>query len=109
MPENNPQAKNISQVKLQQLEISSGPIPSPQILQQYNQIVPDAAEGIIKVAEKQSDHRIDLERKVVESNIIKSYVGMGLRPPLPFMVCISRKKPRSTVTHGRPLSSRLWI
>ena len=79
MPENNPQAKNFSQVKLQQLEIiSSGPIPSPQILQQYNQIVPDAAERIMRMAEKQSDHRIDLERKVVDSNIIKSYVGMGL-------------------------------
>lgn len=78
MPENNPQTQNPSQLKVQQLEISSGPIPSPQILQQYNNIVPDAAERIIRMAEKQSDHRIDLESKVVSSNIVKSYVGMVL-------------------------------
>ena len=76
MPENNPQVRN-THLKLQQVEIS-GPIPPPQILQQYNHIVPDAAERIIRMAEKQSDHRIDLERKVVNSNIIKSYTGMVL-------------------------------
>ena len=47
-------------------------------IQQYNQVVPDAAERIIRMAEKQSDHRIDLERKVVDSNIRKSYIGMVL-------------------------------
>jgi len=78
MPENNPQARNPSQLKVQQVEISSGPIPSPQILQQYNNIIPDAAERIIRMAEKQSDHRIDLESKVVSSNIVKSYIGMVL-------------------------------
>ena len=77
MPENNPQVRNPGpQIQLQQVEITSGPIPSPQILQQYNQIVPDAAERIIRMAEKQSDHRINLERKVVNSNITKSYLGM---------------------------------
>jgi len=78
MAENNPQPRNTPQIKLQQVEISSGPIPSPQILQQYNSIVPDAAERIIRMAEKQSDHRIDLEGKVVSSNILKSYIGMML-------------------------------
>ena len=79
MSENNPPTNRTAhQVKVQQqLEISSGPIPSPQILQQYNQVVPDAAERIICMAEKQSDHRIDIEKKVVDSNIIKSYMGMS--------------------------------
>ena len=78
MAENNPQPRNTPQIKLQQVQVSSGPIPSPQILQQYNSIVPDAAERIIRMAEKQSDHRIDLEGKVVSSNILKSYIGMML-------------------------------
>jgi uncharacterized membrane protein len=81
MPENNPQVRNPGpQIKIQQVgvEVSVGPIPPPQILQQYNQVVPDAAERIIRMAEKQSDHRIDLERKVVDSNIRKSYIGMVL-------------------------------
>ena len=79
MPENSPQARNpASQLVQQKLEITAGPIPSPQVLQQYNQVMPDAAERIVRMAEKQSDHRIDLERKVVDSNIIKSYLGMIL-------------------------------
>ncbi len=56
----------------------SGPIPSPQILQQYNSVVPDAAERILRMAEKQSDHRISIENKVVGSNIFKSYLGIVL-------------------------------
>ncbi len=56
----------------------SGPIPAPQILQQYNTILPGAAERIIRMAEKQSDHRMDLEKKVVYSNVKKSYIGMVL-------------------------------
>ena len=79
MSENNPHARNpVPQLKVQQLEITTGPIPSPQVLQQYNQVVPDAAERIIRMAEKQSDHRISLERRVVDSNIVKSYLGMVL-------------------------------
>ena len=80
MAQNNPQASNTpANVKVQQsyTEIS-GPIPPPQILQLYNNSVPDAAERIIRMAEKQSDHRMDLERKIVNSNIIKSYAGMML-------------------------------
>ena len=30
------------------------------------------------MAEKQSDHRMDLEKRVIYSNIKKSYAGMGL-------------------------------
>lgn len=56
----------------------SGPIPSPQILQQYNNIIPDAAERILRMAEKQSDHRISIESKIVNSNILKSYLGIIL-------------------------------
>ena len=79
MPENNPPARSLApQLVQQKLEITTGPIPSPHVLQQYNQVVPDAAERIIRMAEKQSDHRIDLERKVVDSNIAKSYLGMVL-------------------------------
>ncbi len=74
-PRNNPSSKLIA-TKIEEFSGFSGPIPPPQILQQYNNIVPDAAERIIRMAEKQSDHRMDLERKVVDSNILKSYLGM---------------------------------
>ena len=80
MPDNSPQPRNNPPSKLvtkiEEFSGFSGPIPPPQILQQYNNIVPDAAERIIHMAEKQSDHRMGLERKVVDSNILKSYLGM---------------------------------
>ncbi len=44
----------VAQLDAQQF---SGPLPHPQILAQYNQAVPNAADRIIKMAESQSNHR----------------------------------------------------
>ena len=78
MPESNPARNNPNQVSARVAVMTeiTGPIPPPQVLQQYNVIVPDAAERIIKMAEKQSDHRMILEKKVIGSNLVKSYLGM---------------------------------
>ncbi len=79
MPDNNPPARSNPSnppARVATYTEISGPIPAPQILQQYNNIVPGAAERIIRMAEKQSDHRMGLENKVVNSNLVKSYLGM---------------------------------
>ncbi len=44
----------------------SGPLPPPDIMEGYNNIVPNAAERIITVFESEVKHRHDLERKQVE-------------------------------------------
>lgn len=77
MPDNKPLAQPSRQITAT-ASTFEGPIPPPDVLQQYNSIIPNAAERIIRMAEKQSDHRMDLEKKVVYSNIKKSYVSMGL-------------------------------
>ena len=85
MPDSNPPARNNpnspnnppARVTAATYTEISGPIPAPQILQQYNNIIPNAAERILRMAEKQSDHRMALESKVVSSNIVKSYLGMA--------------------------------
>ncbi|MBI2095892.1 MAG: DUF2335 domain-containing protein [Candidatus Omnitrophica bacterium] len=77
MSESNPPARPASQITATSTSFE-GPIPPPQVLQQYNNIVSNAAERILRMAEKQSDHRLDLEKRVVYSNVKKSYVGMGL-------------------------------
>jgi uncharacterized membrane protein len=56
----------------------SGTIPSPEILERYNSIIPGLAERIVAHAEKQSLHRTALERKLLISNIRKSYLGLVL-------------------------------
>jgi uncharacterized membrane protein len=43
----------------------SGPIPPPTLLAEYNKVVPNAAERILAMAEKQSEHRQFLEKKVI--------------------------------------------
>ncbi|HEY4500407.1 MAG TPA: DUF2335 domain-containing protein [Candidatus Paceibacterota bacterium] len=56
----------------------SGPLPPPEILKKYNDIVPGAAERIIKMAEDQSTHRKELEKKVIDSDISRSKWGQVL-------------------------------
>ncbi len=63
----------------------SGPLPPPEILVKYNEVLPGAAERIVAMAEKQQSHRQDLERKLVfsnaESQVRGSYLG--------FVVCMT--------------------
>jgi uncharacterized membrane protein len=56
----------------------SGPIPHPDTLKRFNDIVPGAAERIIKMAEDQSSHRRSLEKSVIESDISRSKWGQIL-------------------------------
>jgi uncharacterized membrane protein len=53
-------------------------LPPPETLQKYNEIVPGAADRIIKMAESQHEHRLLLEKKVVESNTFSQKVGLLL-------------------------------
>src|ERR1035437_1951310 len=55
---------------------SSDAIPSPEVLAKYNSIIPGLAERIVAHAEKQSMHRTILEKKLLMSNIRKSYLGL---------------------------------
>jgi len=57
-------------------EIHSGPLPAPQVLLQYNQIVPSAADRIIVMAEQQASHRQKLEQIVVKSGARDSLLGL---------------------------------
>ena len=41
----------------------TGPIPPPEILHQYREVLPDAPERILSMAEKQQNHRMDLEKE----------------------------------------------
>jgi uncharacterized membrane protein len=45
-----------------------GPIPPPELLREYNEIVPNGADRIVKMAEAQSSHRIDLESIVIKGD-----------------------------------------
>jgi uncharacterized membrane protein len=47
----------------------SGPLPPPEELAKYEQILPGSANRIISMAEEQSSHRRDLEKTVIGANV----------------------------------------
>ncbi|MFY9463141.1 MAG: DUF2335 domain-containing protein [Candidatus Sungiibacteriota bacterium] len=54
----------------------SGLIPHPRLMREWNDIVPGSATKIFERFEKQSNHRMDTERKVVRANNFKQYAGI---------------------------------
>jgi uncharacterized membrane protein len=63
---------------LQQYEEDfEGPLPHPQILVRYNEIVPGSAERIIDAFVNQANHRMSLEKTVVEGGSKRAYLGIG--------------------------------
>jgi uncharacterized membrane protein len=44
-----------------------GPLPPPEIIRQYNEIIPNGADRIMKMAEAEQSHRHTVDQKVVNS------------------------------------------
>ena len=61
----NKRSENDLEIRAQHFQ---GPIPPPNILSRYEEIVPGAAERIISMAEKQGEHRRNLEVKVIDKD-----------------------------------------
>jgi uncharacterized membrane protein len=58
----------------------SGPLPPPELLAKYNDVIPNGAERIMAMAEEQAHHRQALEKIVVGGNVQSETRGqwMGL-------------------------------
>ena len=65
-------------VKQVSMEAASytGPIPPPGQLEQYNKVLPGAADRIITMAEQQSAHRHVIEMLTVKANARNSTLGV---------------------------------
>lgn len=63
-------ASEISDIMVLQrtTEISQGPLPPPKILKEYDNIVKDGAERIMRMAEKEQESRLEEKRLNGESN-----------------------------------------
>lgn len=53
----------------------SGPLPDPNTLGKYNDVIPNGADRIMKMAENQANHRIGIETRVIKSQSIQSVIG----------------------------------
>lgn len=58
------------------IEGYAGPVPSPQMLREYDDIVPGLADRLISVFEQQAKHRMGLEDKVVQDNSHRANLGL---------------------------------
>lgn len=56
----------------------SGPLPAPEDFLAYKNVMSDAPERILAMAERQAQHRIEIETKIVESGIKESKRGQAL-------------------------------
>ncbi|MCD4830777.1 MAG: DUF2335 domain-containing protein [Anaerohalosphaeraceae bacterium] len=54
----------------------SGPLPPPQVLSQYDEIIPNGAERIMVMAEKQGEHRRTLEKTALDTDSRNSLLGV---------------------------------
>lgn len=58
-----------------QAQTFSGPLPPPEILTKYNEAIPNGAERIMAMAERQAAHRQNIELRVVKANTRNQYLG----------------------------------
>lgn len=56
----------------------SGPIPSPESFERYGNVLQSAPDRILKMAEKQLDHRIDVEKLAIRRQLNQSGIGQIL-------------------------------
>jgi len=60
--------ETLPQITYQQsTSVYSGPIPSPGMLDEFNKVMPNGADRVMRMAEEQSQHRMRLETATVTS------------------------------------------
>jgi uncharacterized membrane protein len=72
-------------------ETFSGPIPHPTTLEEYEKIVPGAAERIIAMAESDMEHQQEMDRealRIAESQVKRGQVSAFWLTIIAFGVCI---------------------
>lgn len=64
-------------IRLEGASSFSGPLPPPDLLAEYHQVVPGLAERIVLMAEKEGDHRRELQSRAMrlsEGGLVSAFV-----------------------------------
>lgn len=59
-----------------QTQVVTGPLPSAAELERYRAVVPDMPDRLLAHFEKQSDHRMELEKAVIEGDQLRATLGL---------------------------------
>ena len=60
---------------LMAMAVRSGPLPSPEDFARYGEVLSDAPDRILRMAERQSEHRMELEKTVIRRQLNQSGIG----------------------------------
>ncbi|MDP1633348.1 MAG: DUF2335 domain-containing protein [Gallionellaceae bacterium] len=63
------QTQPTQQVQVSHQKVHHGPLPAPEDLQRYDELLPGAAERIIAMAEMEQRHRHEQEKKAIASEL----------------------------------------
>lgn len=66
----------------------SGPLPSPETLEEYDRIIPDGGDRLMKQVENQQTHRHEIEKKSVDRSLNQSSTGQWIGGVLCVLVLI---------------------
>lgn len=74
------QVQQHPQQQIRQLQVQqwSGPLPAPADLEKFNEIIPNGAERILAMAEKEQEHRIEYEKTGLTATVRESRRGQIL-------------------------------
>lgn len=64
----------------------SGPMPPPDLVAQYEELLPGAAKFFFSTLDRQTSHRLTIEARVIEANISHEKIGMWLAFLLAFLM-----------------------
>ncbi len=73
-----PARQFMQRFEILEAKLHRGPLPSPEALQDYENVLPGCAERIVSQWEGQSGHRQDLEKSMVSANIKSRFIAQGI-------------------------------
>lgn len=62
--------------EIMRIQSFSGPIPPPEIMQGYENILKGSADRILSMAENQATHRMEIEKSVVKRSLNQKTLGL---------------------------------
>lgn len=75
-PAKRPEARQGVSVTHRRTEVFSGPLPPPHFIEEYERILPGSFDRILRMAEKQADHRHELEQRAVRADARHQLFGV---------------------------------
>lgn len=73
-----PVQHTVSTTSVQQLEIHQSPLPQPELIEQYERILPGSAERLMRLVEQEAEHRRALEKRQLASQVIETHLGQWM-------------------------------